>query len=126
MNHLPQDWLTLFYEGTMPGQIKCLTIHNTYNLLCSWEEINFAWAIAADVDDDEMEDNGKMIGGPDPFGLGIKIVCWVEDEDGGNSSFILLTVAEEEMGDTAIIKAFTLSNDNVKCDTMRYKRHNEI
>lgn len=52
--------------------------------------------MAADVDDEVvMEDNGRIYVGPDPLGLGIKTVCWVDEVDddvGGNSSLILFTV----------------------------------
>lgn len=51
--------------------------------------------MAAEDEDDEMEDNGKINVGPDPLGLGIRTVCWVADDDddvAGSSNLILFTV----------------------------------
>ena len=56
--------------------------------------------MAAEVDEDvdEMEDRGRIRGGPEPLGLGIRMVCWVDegedDDDGGRSSLTLFIAAD--------------------------------
>lgn len=69
--------------------------------------------MAAEADEDEMEDNGKMNVGPDPLGLGIKTVCCVEgDEDvDGSNSLILFTVAEIKKMENARLKQHSSAND---------------
>ena len=69
------------------------------NLLWSCVEISFAEAIAADVAEDEEADpdSGRIKGGPDPLGFGMRMVCCPpeeEDDDGGSNNLMLFTVVQ--------------------------------
>lgn len=86
--------------------------------------MSFAEAIAADVGEDEddvMEDpdKGRMRGGPDPLGLGMRMDCCVPEEDddgGGSSSLMLFTVVGVDCTLEAVVFADVRGEAGLDCE----------